>query len=375
MKPLQNRRSGLTLTELLVVVSIVVIVTAVLAPLLTSGLEGREVREAARQVNAYFQSARTRAKQLGRPVGVVIRRAENDPNKAYQLSLAEEIPPYRGFDEWSRALLDTSTEIVTLVATGAGAPQPEGFSVSEIQPNDEIRFNYRGPRFRIIAVNPRTSELRVLSDDATQRLPRVGEQTPLQYEIFRRPRLAVSTPLELPTGAAVFLNLSGVGLGTGNTTGSTRLDESALSGTDRPGYIGLIEFQAISESALADAPFNAPFNGARMPLAIMFNPTGEVGRIYRFLPPPNVAWPEYSLFPPKRPQGKIYLFLGKDNPEGALPELMDGTNLWVTIDPLSGSVTSAPNLFDPTLTVGDDVGEIVSSSRQLAATGQSVGGR
>ena len=43
----------------------------------------REVREAARQVNAYIQRARARALELGRPVGVVIRRSDSNPDIAY----------------------------------------------------------------------------------------------------------------------------------------------------------------------------------------------------------------------------------------------------------------------------------------------------
>ena len=118
MVSIRNRR-GLTLTELLVVVAILVTVTAVLAPLLTSSFEGREVREAARQVNAYFRQAQAKARELGRPVGVMIRRSpstnsgpNNDFDFGYQLSLAEEPPPYTGVTSFARARVTSPPALI-----------------------------------------------------------------------------------------------------------------------------------------------------------------------------------------------------------------------------------------------------------------------
>ena len=67
----RRARPGLTLVELLVVVMIMAIMLAVAVPIVRPPVEARAVREAARMVNTALASARTRAIQTGRPVGVM----------------------------------------------------------------------------------------------------------------------------------------------------------------------------------------------------------------------------------------------------------------------------------------------------------------
>ena len=323
-------------------------------------MRGREVREAARNINVYVKNAQARAKELGRPVGIVIDRSPNDPNLGYQLSLAEEVPPFTGWTAFSKAKVNGDMAQVVEVL-GPGNESQSILTAVDVQPNDQIRFNYRGQRYRVRRVIPNTATIQFEMDGVDTTRHTISPNHAVPFEVFRRPRKTLSTPLELPTGTAVVLSLSGVGL-TGN------LEESRLSAS-----IGLTEFQSVDESVLA----NAPFQARDMPLTIMFTPENEVDRVYRVLPPPNVNWPAYRNFPPKRPQAKIFLFLGKDTLD-PLNNLVDGTNLWITIDPHSGSVTTAPNgvaVDDISTLESSDLRATIASSRQLAATGQSIGGR
>ena len=363
------KRRGVTLTELLVVVAIIIIVTAVLVPMLSPILEGREVREAARQVNVYIQRARARALELGRPVGVVIRRSDSDPDIAYQLSLAEQPPTFTGFSNASRALV-TSNNIAQLVMSTTSntdsPPPPESKeAMLLIQCNDYVRFNFRGPKYRILRKDIAKSRIQfeVAFDQPLVHYP---ENQPLHYEIFRRPRQTAATPLELPTGTALIMNLSGVGLD------ATRLAvQPGLSPS-----IGMMEFQSLITDEQEDVGSVQP--DQMPPLTIMFNPNGEVQRIYRVFPPAIAGnSPPWTVsYPPKRPQAAIYLFLGKDGVSNPLVNLADTSNLWIRIDPRSGATTTAPNTVPSDQAVASaNIAAVVASSRQLAASGQSVGGR
>lgn len=95
----RQRQSGLTLTELLVVVAIVVITAGVLVPMLQPVLEGQSVREASRQLSAFVMGAQARAVDRRRPVGVWFEQDPNIPNAAWQCFLAEQPIPYTGDTE------------------------------------------------------------------------------------------------------------------------------------------------------------------------------------------------------------------------------------------------------------------------------------
>ena len=105
----------------------------------------------------------------------------------------------------------------------------------------------------------------------------------------------------------------------------------------------------------------------------MFAPDGTVDQVYRILPPQGM----FAL-PPKRPQDKIYLFVGKDT-GNVVENFSDLSNLWIAIDPTNGLITTAPHL-PPTdengdVIVDDQLPQRLASARQTAATGQSMGGQ
>ncbi len=89
--------SGVTLVEMLIVISIIVILTVATLKVITPAGE-RRVREAARAVNVYISSARNRAIETGRPCGVIFRRANvgNFPTASTVLDQCEVPPTYAG---------------------------------------------------------------------------------------------------------------------------------------------------------------------------------------------------------------------------------------------------------------------------------------
>src|SRR5262245_39122878 len=62
--------SGYTLAELLIVMTIMLMLMAITLPTVRRVMEDGKVREASRQLNAYFAMAKSRALLTGRPCGV-----------------------------------------------------------------------------------------------------------------------------------------------------------------------------------------------------------------------------------------------------------------------------------------------------------------
>src|SRR5687767_14549808 len=65
-----RRRRAYTLVEMLIVVSIMIMLVAVTLPVAKKTMEGQNAREASRQLHAYFNMAKARALQSGRPCGL-----------------------------------------------------------------------------------------------------------------------------------------------------------------------------------------------------------------------------------------------------------------------------------------------------------------
>jgi hypothetical protein len=86
----------MTLVELLVVVLILTLITAVVIPVTAPALTGRRVREAARMVDVFVNGARNMAQQTGRPYGIMIERYPEASNMSLALSYVEVPPAYAG---------------------------------------------------------------------------------------------------------------------------------------------------------------------------------------------------------------------------------------------------------------------------------------
>ncbi len=392
------RRSGVTLTELLVVVSIIVLMTSALLPMLQPVLKGQGAREAARQLNVFIAGAQARAVQSGKPVGVWIERVaheETDPAQqwytAHRMYIAEEPPPYAG--DTLEARLVVQNPSTPQPATWTALFKPLGScpsSLRMIQPGDFVQFNYRGPRFQIVnrippgvGTDPFGIEFMLPPTwDGTRGQPvghpqkYVGKNEGVPFQVFRRPTKSVVAAMELPRNVGIDLSLSGY----------------STVGTMDP------EREALPAFRVIDPEYD---------LVIMFSPDGGVQYVYYVMSHEDPMHPaadgsdsHENLLPVvvERPTGPIRLMLARDdligqditknlattqvhaenvlNPLLGDANLADTTNLWLTIDTHSGRVTTGPNAGLPTSGLPlVDLREKILYARQLADQGQSLGGR
>ncbi len=225
---------GVTLLELLIVMTIMLMVTAAAIPMMRPALQNRQLREASRLVGTYIQGARARAIELGRPVGIALER---DSGKPYctTLSYVEVPPPYAGDTVNSRALVSggtggpwTITQLGQNVGQPSYAPDVTWFNV--VRWGDQIRFDYKGPLFTLasqsslpdpnvgraippVAVSAANPWYAYSASGALLTLPNVTNGPGVGYQILRQPTARTSAEsLQLPEGIVVDLAASGMGL-------------------------------------------------------------------------------------------------------------------------------------------------------------------
>ncbi|NLX15235.1 MAG: prepilin-type N-terminal cleavage/methylation domain-containing protein [Phycisphaerales bacterium] len=319
-------RHGLTLIELVIVVALLGLLTAIAIPGVQMAVEGRAVREAARSVNVYLGAARNRAKVTGRPVGVAFQRfSSDDPyyNMCITLHQVETPPSYAGGTMSSYAQVYFSGSALTAQLSDGAA------TVTKVKVGDHIQFNHQGPWHRITENN----------NGALTLYPEPNRMYPLlngvamPYEVRCQPRLtgttaileraAYSKPLQLPLDAVVDLTFSGL-----------KADPSNHFSCATPGNTD--------------------------PVVVMFSPSGGLEGVY---------------YGSNRKDGeKVYLLIGKrdripgTSADDGLSNLRDPECLWVTVSPRSGLINTAENAQ-----VADD--SQITAARDFADDQQSMGGR
>lgn len=338
---------GMTLVELLIVMGIIVLLMAASIKLAQPAFQGRKVREAARQLNAFFAGAKARASERGRPFGVWFKRTPGNLNECVEVYQAEIPPPYVGDLLEARVgfRLDTVNPMdpfYRLVFDTAQCGQLFSAYQPLVGPGETfwIKFDFRGQVQTAIRLAPNDADT---SDDF--RLlgspPAVGAapHDRVKFQIYLQPRQSLVTPLDLPNGTAIDLSWSGLGaLGT--------------------------QFDAWNAPPAMGATPPPDTN----PVILLFSPGGSVELVY-------------SRGGSSSPVSEIHFLVGRNdtiaaldvsNPVGppnprAAANLQDQESLWVTVGHRTGAVTTAENYYSslaPTLDV----------SRQFARTAVSKGG-
>lgn len=330
---LSQTHRGVTLVELLIVISIIVLLLAISVPRLRPLMETRRIREAARAANAYIGAARNRAMETGRPVGVVIERLEQQPEAAVILRMAEVPPPYAGDTLNARAQARVLTasappvlqlrfplaDVATLQTGVLGEPH-------------SIRLNYQGPDFPILRIVQTDqfvfAEANIPPTVDRLPYPQVSDPTdpwtkpdmaslPVPFQIQRRPETTAAAPLRLPGRTVIDLSASGT--------------DSMLTQNPPPfDFFNPIDKDADNTNGVQDPST----------VTILFGPNGSVDRLYYQDRVTRVTEPIYLLVGrwdrmPATPGGPP---LSDDG----LYNYQDIQNIWLVINANSGLIMAAP---------------------------------
>jgi prepilin-type N-terminal cleavage/methylation domain-containing protein len=308
---------GVTLLELLVVITIMVLLAAAAVPVFAPAMQNRQIREASRIVSTFFTGARNRAMQSGRPVGVVLERLSGMNDACVSLSYAEVPSPYSGDASNSTALVQyyvvngsNQPFLAALTPISVGGLSADVGWMGTVRVGDMVRFNFQGPYFQIltplnpVAWDPTTGFL--LLDPATPPPPGQpaysnmwplgivsgtntvppnggGGTTGFRYQIVRAPMRMAAGALQLPGPTVIDLSFSGFNGGTNLV--DTNNNHNAANNTNISPWVYSYSFQPlwprVGVTSLATS--NCPFTTVRddtSSVIITFNPSGGVDWVW-----------------------------------------------------------------------------------------------
>ncbi len=308
-----NRRSGVTLIEMLVVVAIMMFMLAIAAPMFHPDQDNSVARDTSRALNAYIQEARAKAIATGRPCGVAFIPFENFPSASVLAQQVEAPPLYTGETYQSKVTVSGSATAPTLNFNGSA-------SANWTKSGNLIRLGGRGVWYEMT----NATACKLQSGDSTRPdtefRPWTNGNWTTTYEIQAAPvsqaksylqSIGMAEPLKVVRGSAIDLYYSKVG----NTTLS---------------------------------------NSATYPVIIMFTPTGEVGLCYNLSSSVSgsgrgrtgSSGPTAST-----PSDKIHILCGQWDraltafaPEDGKRNHQTFDSYWIVIDPSTGISTIEQNI-------------------------------
>ncbi len=360
---------GYTLTELLVVVTIVVVLLAATLPIAKRVMDDSRTRDSARLLAGNFAMAKTYAARNNRPVGLWFELAPvlgfvdavppdgREVRQCTQVFLAEVPPPYAGGTTSARGIirieqLQGQTKPEFVVLTGLDTqPMPDGYidvdtaemdmlrSLVEPAETCLVKFEYKGDWFRLvrgtsdinhplnasfpdpqrfylaITRNPppavTLAEVKAASVSGTAIPPayNIPMAIGFRFQVLRTPH-RVGNPIELIAGTCIDMEYCGMGA----QGGQLALPINHL----------VVMFSANGD---IDGLFS---DGIRFP------PTGTlhflIGQVEK-LNVPGGADPDHAT--------NMIMF----NP--AKSNLSDVNSVWVSVGRLTGQVVTSENLVPP----------------------------
>ena len=314
---LSIRRAGMTLVELLVVITILGLLAVTVLPALATSAESRRTRETTRMVSSFISKAQGRA--IGRQEwsGLKLAAVNASSVAAIDLFLADVPEAYRG-DTTSAALTISGTPSSTMATAVPASAGDISFSGSVgIQPGDPIRFDGRGTPYEISSASSNSiifklrGNAAVAKEDVGQsahNTPWPALNVPHTFEIYRQPQPS-GLPLTLAGGRAIDLYWSGFGPPQSNGIAGTYQQFSTLG-------------------------------GAGSSVSILFDSVGRLRQLvigaYRY----TVTGPVYLLIGRADRAGQGYGTLNtNDDSLGANWQYPD--SYWIAIDPLTGLVRTS----------------------------------
>jgi prepilin-type N-terminal cleavage/methylation domain-containing protein len=374
--PDRNGRCGVTMIELLIVISIMSAVAILVIPQVRTVSRERNLREAARTVELVFAEASSRARADGF-AGVVIARNTNfyhyvnntasplDPvgqkvyHAGYVLYQMRRALPWTGNDVAATAQVFDSDMTARTDDLYARVERPFDSRIV-IEPGSQILFGQSPVTYRIVAVyypvtgNPASCPflptglgLPLATDPPQLDLICVREpfidatvlvgSTP-NFSILRRPEVITSSATSLPKGYFINLNYSGA---LDVPLGGADLDGSDYTWTDLVQNIPVIDRTLVDPAyALANTgdpvlyPANVDTNA--QPVVITFGSKGGIDRVYPYgmfvdswveaMRSINPAQFPSGPVPPRRfrtqyiPSGSISLCITADDFENTFPQ-------------------------------------------------------
>jgi prepilin-type N-terminal cleavage/methylation domain-containing protein len=333
MVPVVHRRAGMTLVELLVVVSILGLLAVAVIPNIANTTDSRRSREATRIVTSYIARAHSRAIGKTEWAGLCIMPSSGQNLYAIDLFLADVPAVFRGDDLPSSTTgagyVFTTANSITTTGTLNGIPVTTG-SIGGVtvqgQPGDLIRFDGCGPWFTFDT--PLTFSVRSVSatdpvvNHNTFTTPWPAPNVPHTYELLRQP-IRAGSPLSLADGRCIDLFWSGYG-------------SAASFVADSPSFDGVTN----NPSRFANSSS----------IFILFDGGGRLRQIVRNSVRLQAAGPVFLLIGRVDRAGQKYDFRAPNSADDSLgANWQYPDSYWVAIDPITGIAKAAectPNTTD-----------------------------